>query len=185
MINLITFLHIVLSPMQITLINIISSIIIALLILVISLALFLRRNKKVKNQVIKNEATNAMQQNVSEHQSILLSSLANARFLASKGDYRKAIIDGYLALRKELSIIFMVTPMAYMTEYEIMKSILEKIKISYFRNVDENFIKILMNLYKLYEKSRFSSDNITIDDYNVFINSIELIRKSIKRGERS
>ncbi|MEM3832173.1 MAG: hypothetical protein QW128_01050 [Thermoprotei archaeon] len=182
MIGLTTFLYIVLSPAQIILIDIISSIIIVLLVILISLTVFLRRNKKIKEQITKNDITNNVQQNVGEPRSILLSSLATARFLASKGDYRKAIIEGYLALRKELSITFMITPMIYMTEYEIMKSILEKIKTSYFRNIDENFAKILISLYKLYEKSRFSNDEITIDDYNKFIDSVELIRKLIVKG---
>lgn len=108
-----------------------------------------------------------------------MSSLANARFLASKGEYRKAITDGYIALRKDLSIVFMITPMTYMTEYEIIKSILEKGQSSYL-NTSNEVRNVLLKIYKLYEKARFSNSTITVDDYNTFIENIELLKRLIK-----
>lgn len=181
-----SYIYITLSPTQVMLINIIIFIIIALLILIVLITLFLRRNiiKRSRSQNIKNENEHIdVQQNISEPQQFLMSPIASARFLASKGEYRKAIIEGYFALRKELSVMFMVTYTTYMTEYEIIKNILEKAKTSSFRNVNENLENVLIDLYKLYERARFSKSDITIDDYNIFMHKLESVRKLLGRGE--
>jgi hypothetical protein len=139
----------------------------------------LRRKNKPQN-ISNNEVNNTSQEvKISEERQLFISSLANAKFLASKGEYRKAITDGYIALRKDLSIVFMISPLMYMTEYEIIKSILEKSQISYL-NINE-IRNVLLKIYKLYEKARFSNNTITVDDYNMFIENIELLKRLFTR----
>jgi len=171
---------IVLSPRQLEIINIMMYFIVILSLGLISIIIFLRR--KNKSQSIRTNEINdtAQEVKVSEERQLFMSSLANARFLASKGEYRKAITDGYIALRKDLSIVFMITPMTYMTEYEIIKNILEKIQTSYL-NASNEIKNTLLKIYKLYEKARFSNNKITVNDYNTFIENIELLKRLIKR----
>jgi len=170
---------IVLSPRQLELINIIMYFIIILSLGLISVIVLLRRKNKPQN-ISNNEVNNTSQEvKISEERQLFISSLANAKFLASKGEYRKAITDGYIALRKDLSIVFMISPLMYMTEYEIIKSILEKSQISYL-NINE-IRNVLLKIYKLYEKARFSNNTITVDDYNMFIENIELLKRLFTR----
>lgn len=170
---------IVLSPRQLELINMMVRFIVILSLGLISIIVFLR--KKNRSRIISTNEINNTSQEVkfSEERQLFMSSLANARFLASKGEYRKAITDGYIALRKDLSIVFMITPMTYMTEYEIIKSILEKSQ-SLYLNISSEVRNVLFKIYKLYEKARFSNSTITVDDYNTFIENIELLRRLIK-----
>jgi|GEM_PF-2171692 len=170
---------IVLSPRQLELINIIMYFIIILSLGLISVIVLLRRKNKPQN-ISNNEVNNTSQEvKISEERQLFISSLANAKFLASKGEYRKAITDGYIALRKDLSIVFMISPLMYMTEYEIIKSILEKSQTSYL-NINE-IRNVLLKIYKLYEKARFSNNTITVDDYNMFIENIELLKRLFTR----
>ncbi len=172
---------IILSPNQMALINVFVYLILILSLGLISIIIFLHR--KNKHQDIRGgiEVDSLQENKAIEEKPLFVTPIANVKFLMARGEYRKAIVDGYLALRKDLSITFMVTPMTYMTEYEIIKNILEKVRTSSFRSISSEIETVLLKIYKLYEKTRFSNEEVTINDCNSFVENIELLKKMIIR----